>query len=157
MKYENIQFGWIIIAAFTSAVAFLIIAYFIQLGDNSIDRMGLLVVSTVPLLLLLCFYRLKTVIEHDTIHLIYGIGLVHIKLKPTEITEVREVKIPFYAGLGIRFTPSGMLYNIQGNKAVAITYGKSKKTVRIGTPEPAVLKNAIITHFGGSLADESAE
>ncbi|WP_159038497.1 hypothetical protein [Brumimicrobium mesophilum] len=52
-------------------------------------------------------------------------------------------------GLGIRFTAQGMLYNIQGLKAVKIKYisnGKSK-SVMIGTAEPEILKEALEKHF----------
>lgn len=147
MNYQHTQLGWILIAVLVPAILLVVLAYFLQLGNNPVNLEAMLTINAVLLLVLLCFYRLKIRIKDNTIHLIYGIGLIHIRLRPTAITEVREVKIPFYAGWGIRFTPSGMLYNIHGNKAVAITHGPGKRTVRIGTSDPTELRAAIVDHF----------
>lgn len=157
MKYQHVQPGWIMIAVFVPAIVFLVVAYIFQLGEKPIGLGGLCLISAVLLLLLLCFYRMKTIVEQGIIHISYGIGLIHFNLTPKNITAVREVKIPFYAGFGIRITPSGMLYNIHGNKAVEIRYGKNgTQTLRIGTPDTAALKAAIITHFSDEFVKDQS-
>lgn len=153
MKYQSIQFGWIISLIFAIVLIILIIGYSYDLGQNPVDTTGLLTVGGILLVALLCFYRLKIVVHNKTIYLIYGIGLIRIKVKPKNIHELRTVKTPLYWGLGIRFTREGMLYNIQGTKGVKITFqdGRSKTTIRVGTPEPEALMEAIKREFQFSV------
>lgn len=153
MKYQSIQFGWIISLIFAIVLIILIIGYSYNLGQNPIDTTGLLIVGGILLIALLCFYQLKVVVRDKTIHLIYGIGLIRIKVKPKNIHELRMVKTPLYWGLGIRITLEGMLYNIQGTKGVKITFrdGGRKRTIRIGTPEPEALMDAIKKEFQVSV------
>jgi|GEM_PF-694941 len=161
MKYEKTQTGWIFTIIFVVIIISILMSYLFQLGNHPLSTNGLLVVSGILLLTLFCFYRLKIKIEHQTIHIIYGIGLIHIRLKPTAISAVRVIKTTFYAGYGIRITPTGMLptgmlYNIQGSKAVEITYGNERrKTVKIGSAEAEVLKQAILHHFKDELLPSS--
>ena len=156
MKYEKTQTGWMFNIIFVVIIISILMSYLFQLGNHPLSTNGLLVVSGILLLTLFCFYRLKIKIEHQTIHIIYGIGLIHIRLKPTAISAVRVIKTTFYAGYGIRITPTGMLYNIQGSKAVEITYGNERrKTVKIGSAEAEVLKQAILHHFKDELLPPS--
>lgn len=79
----------------------------------------------------------------------YGIGLIRIRFKIDKLEATQIIKTPWYYGLGIRVTPKGMLYNIQGSKAVEIKYlgnGKSK-SVMIGTAEPELLVKALEDNF----------
>ena len=91
--------------------------------------------------------------EKDGVRLKYGIGLISLKFKMDEVESLESIKTPWYYGLGIRITPKGILYNIQGLKAVRIHYlkdGKSKK-VMIGTDEPEELMKALNSAFGNLL------
>lgn len=134
MKYEKTQIGWLMILIFSLIIIQLTLAYCYQLGDNPLPLGAFIALSLLFILLLLVFYRLKIRVDSSGIHVIYGIGLIHININPQEIYQVSAVKTPWFYGLGIRFTGKGMLYNIQGFHAVEIYYldGK-KKTVLIGS------------------------
>lgn len=149
MKYQSTQFGWMITLLLIMVLISMTLSYSFKLGQNPVSTNGLLIVGGILFLALLSFYRLKILVLDKTIYLTYGIGLIRIKIKPENITELKEVKIPFYLGLGIRFTPSGMLYNIQGPKAIKLTFTKGKRvrTVKIGTPEPDALIAVIKKEF----------
>ncbi len=68
---------------------------------------------------------------------------VKFKINHPERTEVIET--PWFYSLGIRITPKGLLYNIQGFKVVRIEYSSIGKNrfVMVGTPEPEQLKKAL--------------
>ena len=91
------------------------------------------------------FYKLTVELSDSTLKLTYGIGLIRIKFKIDELLQTNIIRTPWYYGLGIRITPKGMLYNIQGLKAIKIDYTSSgkRKSVMIGTPEPDQLKKAL--------------
>ena len=146
MKYQSTQFGWMITLLLLMVLISMTLSYSFKLGQNPVSTNGLLIVGGILFLALLSFYRLKILVRDKTIYLTYGIGLIRIKIKPENITELKEIKIPFYLGLG---TPNGVLYNIQGPKAFKLTFTKGKRvrTVKIGTPEPDALIAVIKKEF----------
>ncbi|MEM1135923.1 MAG: hypothetical protein AAGI07_08780, partial [Bacteroidota bacterium] len=75
--------------------------------------------------------------------------LIRISFKIDRLEQAQIIKTPWYYGLGIRMTPEGMLYNIQGPKAVKIRYLSNgrNKSVMIGTLEPEKLNKVLETHF----------
>lgn len=141
MKYEKSQTGWFMVGIFLLIFIHLTIAYYFQLGNKPLSTTAFATLVVVFIIILLCFYRLKICVDDVGIHIIYGIGLIRIKIAPTKVVQVKIVRNPWYFGWGIRFTNKGMLYNIQGSSAVEISYIDGKnKTVRIGTDDPLALK-----------------
>jgi amino acid permease len=149
MKYEKTQIGWLMIIIFSVVIISLTLSYLQKFGETPLPLNIFLVLLIIFFSVLLVFYKLKIKVDQDGVHVIYGLGLVHIKIKPEKVFAIRVVKSPWYYGLGIRFTPKGMLYNIQGSKAVQVTYAEGKnKTVLIGTNDPENLKKALETKYG---------
>ncbi|RYF26941.1 MAG: hypothetical protein EOO42_00120 [Flavobacteriales bacterium] len=141
MRYEKVQTGWIIIIIFSIIICSLTISYLTKIGTKPISFMIYMISTAILVLVLLMFYRLKVRVDKLGIHIIYGIGLVHIIIKPEKINHVKIVKIPFSSGLGIRITEKGMLYNIQGRDTVEISFLKGKsKIVQIGSNDAFALK-----------------
>ena len=92
---------------------------------------------------------MTTVIENREIKIAYGIGMIRIRIRPEKIINVEKFKVPWYWGMGIRITPKGLLYSINGFQTVIIKYiikGKERTTL-IGTQDPDDLKSAIERHF----------
>lgn len=148
MKYKETQIGWYMSILLIVAILMVGSGYFLGLGSNPISINGLLIIGSVLLFSLLSFYKLTVKVENKTIYIIYGIGLIRIRLSVQNLKYVKVVKTPFYIGLGIRVTSTGMLYNVQGNKAVEVKYGIDRiKRVKIGTSNPTMLKETIETHF----------
>lgn len=141
MKYEKTQTGWLMIVIFSLIIIQLTLAYLYQLGDKPLPLGVFIALALLFIVLLLCFYQLKIRVDQYGIHVIYGIGLIHIKINPQKIYNVSVIKTPWYYGLGIRFTGKGMLYNIQGLNAIEISYLDGKqKTALVGSNEPELLK-----------------
>lgn len=144
MKYEKVQTGWIIIVLFSVVILSLTICYLMKIGNHPLPGGVYIILTAIFVLVLLLFYRLKITVDNSGIHVIYGIGLVNIKINPEKINQVTIVKTPWYTGLGIRITDRGMLYNIQGQYAVEISYVKGKvKTVQVGSNDALALKQFI--------------
>ncbi len=145
MKYKKSQIGWIAIMIFAPVIIFLYLAYANQWGNNPLPFVPFLVLAVLFVVICFMFYKLTVELDESTLKLTYGIGLIRIKFKIDELVRIEIIRTPWYYGLGIRITPKGMLYNIQGSKAVNIEYtsnGKSK-SVMVGTPEPEQLKKAL--------------
>lgn len=144
MKYEKVQTGWFMIIIFSLIIVCLTISYLMKIGDNSLPTIVFIPMIVSFIIFFLIFYRLKIRVDDSGIHIIYGIGLIHIKIKPEKVNQVGVVKTPLYYGLGIRITEKGMLYNIQGRDAVQVSYFKGKdKTVLIGSNDAIALKDFI--------------
>lgn len=149
MKYQKTQTGWIVIILMPLVILLLTFAYIFKVGNNPLPFTAYLIIMIVFLVIFLLFYQLKVIVDESKIHIIYGIGLIHIKIQPLIIHQIQVVKVPWIYGLGIRFTNKGMLYNIQGRGAVQITYQEagSEKNVMIGSPDPIALKESIEKSF----------
>jgi hypothetical protein len=145
MKYKQSQFGWVVILLFTLMVAFLCLAYAFQWGNNPLSFIPFLTLSSIPVILGLMLYKLTVEVKGTTLRLSYGIGLISLKFEIDELEETEIIRVPWYYGIGIRITPKGMLYSINGWKALRIKYkskGESKR-VMVGTAEPELLKKLL--------------
>ncbi|MCB0688525.1 MAG: PH domain-containing protein [Saprospiraceae bacterium] len=141
-KYENFQWNWLLIIGLTIVVFQLSL----KLNDADNPPLPFLVSMLIQILLVLVplmFYGLRTTINDDLITLKYGIGIITIKLKLSDIQSVKVVRNPWYYGIGIRLIPGGILYNAHGFKAVELRFTNKKYKVRIGTSEPEILEYEI--------------
>lgn len=145
MLYKKSQTGWFMIIIFTVILVFLTFAYIYQLGNRPLPKPAFITLALVFILLLLSFYKLTLKVNDSILHVIYGIGLIHFRFQLQKVLEIKEIKIPAYIGVGIRITSKGMLYNIQGNKALELTYHDNElKKIKIGTNDGPNLKAAIL-------------
>ena len=150
MNYKKSQIGWLVIAFMLPIIAVRAGLYCNQWGDRPIPFFPFIILTSIFVIALLLFYQLTVEINGSTVKLTYGIGVIKFKFEIDQLLSVREIKMPWYYGWGIRVTPKGMLYNIHGFKAVEIRYfSKGKeKSVMIGTDEPELLVQAVETNFG---------
>lgn len=154
MKYKKSQVGWVVTGLLVSFVLFMYLGYESQSGNIPLSLGSFALVAGLFIIIGGLFYKLTIEFDESTLKLIYGIGLIRIKFKIDELEYIEIIKTPWYYGLGIRVTPKGMLYNIQGSKAISIKYirnGKSK-SVMVGTPEPELLKRVIEENIKSNLS-----
>jgi hypothetical protein len=100
---------------------------------------ALYVVLIGPLLL---FGRLTVTVDAEQVQAVFGVGLVR---KVVPVTAIRGIEIGTarrWWGYGVRWTPSGWLYNVAGRKVVRLTLA-TERAVMIGTDEPEALADAI--------------
>ncbi len=147
-SYRSVQHGYVVIGIFMSLIVFMPIAYFLKLGSNPIPLPAMLIMTGLFVTLLMFFYKLTLIVNSEGIKIIYGIGLIRKTIKPDLIKGVRTTSVPWYYGMGIRLTPKGMMYNINGFNVVELKYqiGESDKTVLIGTHRGEELVNALKSH-----------
>lgn len=136
--YEHTQRGTTIIAAVSAAIL-LILTITLFLG-----------IEWVALIVLCILVFVLSITSSLTVSL--GSGLLRIRFGPlplvrkswpvAEIVSVTTVTNPWYYGFGIRWTPSGMLYNVSGKHAIEVLMDDGTM-FRIGTDEPEALKNAV--------------
>ncbi len=145
MDYDKTQYGTLMNVLFGVMLLFLTYLYMYQIGNDPVPFYVFLLISASLLAVSAMFYKLRIRVDQLGIHIIYGIGLIHIKINPEIIESVEIVRNPWYYGLGIRVTRKGMLYNINGADAIELKYiqkGKSK-TVRIGSNDCASLQQTL--------------
>lgn len=149
MQYQKSQISWIANGVFALMVLSLYLIYITQWGTNPLPLAPFLIMLGVFIVLWLFFFRLTVKFNGSILQVIYGIGLITIKLKIDDLVSTKVIRTPWYYGLGIRITPGGMLYNIQGTKAVEIKYisNNKSKSVMIGSPEPERLKSVLDESF----------
>jgi hypothetical protein len=137
-RYEHTQRGDMIIGLF-AAVILLLLAVIILEGFEWIVLIVLGILTGV----LLVGSTLTVTVAERGIRIRFGpVALIRKSWSLDEIESVIPVSNPWYYGLGIHWTPRGMLYNVSGFRGVEVRL-YSGKTFRIGTDEPEALCYAI--------------
>lgn len=159
MTYDKSQIGWTMIAVFTLIPAQISYTFFKD-ANSGMPFSIFIILIVIMLGALLTFYKLNVTVKNSVIKVSYGIGLVNFKIKPKEIKQVEIIKTPWYYGIGIRVTPKGMLYNVNGLTAVKIKYledgvdnSTKMKTVMIGTNDP----RSLVAHLATEYKSENLE
>jgi hypothetical protein len=85
------------------------------------------------------FFRSMT-IEISDAELIwyFGSGFPRKRLPLGDVVSAEAVRMPFWNGWGIHYTPQGWLYNVSGYGAVCVTLRNGKRLC-LGSDEPEVL------------------
>lgn len=113
-------------------------------GDKPIPNTGLIILSVVIFLMVGLFLvmRLQTTIDATGIEMRY-FPFLKKKICWHEIKTAKVINYGFVGGWGIRlWTDYGTVYNVKGNKGVAIQLTNGKKLL-IGTQKEAELKQVI--------------
>lgn len=129
--YIHRQFGWFTVFALTAmAVWFALVAAFAP-DDNSGFQSILLLIAALQVV----FYQLTTIVTESTLTVRYGIGLLAFRFPLSEITQITERTVPWYAGYGIRWVGDVWLFNVSGRDAIEVTFASGRK-VWVGTDDP---------------------
>jgi len=139
--YRHVQVGQLLIGSFLAVeVMFLFMS---SLGTTIFTSLFI-----VPLVLIVLFGWLTVEVDDEKVSCIFGLGWPRKRIPLDDIASVEIVRNKWWYGFGIRLTPSGWMFNIQGLDAVMVER-KSGKKFRIGTDEPAELAEAIKSALGG--------
>lgn len=113
-------------------------------GSKPMSNLGLIIMSIFFFGFIAMFYfmALKTVIDEDEIQ-IHFFPFLKKSIKWQDVDTAEMVKYGFVGGWGIRLgTKYGIVYNIRGNKGLAIKL-KSGKKYLVGTQKEHELSNFI--------------
>ncbi|HEX8545451.1 MAG TPA: hypothetical protein VF691_00740 [Cytophagaceae bacterium] len=149
MEYKTSQYGWVMISIVAGVMLFLYLLYANHWGNNPLPLGPFLSGELLFAIILFLFYKLTVVLKGSTLQLVFGIGAIKIQFKIDQLEQTEVIKIPWYYGLGIRFTPKGMIYSIHGSSALRIKYlsDGTQKSMIIGSPEPEKLNQALRENF----------
>jgi hypothetical protein len=115
------------------------------LGIGWTDPVGLALMLPVAVLLAWIgwhFRRLTVEVSGGELRAWFGGGWPRYAWPLARIDTVRAVANPWWYGIGIRFTPRGMLYNVASGPGIEFRL-KSGATFRLGSDEPEALADAI--------------
>ena len=127
-RYEHTQIGHVII---WPMLAIILIAS----GGLTGHHAPPVIISTILLICLVLFYRLKITIDDETLCASFGPGIIRKRIRLADIVGCDPIRIHWWYGWGIHLTPYGCLYNVSGFDAVAITLRNGKKFA-FGTDDP---------------------
>ena len=135
--YEHTQIGTVNILALGAGVL-VVIGSMVYGGYHPIALAVLLIL----LVCLLLFYCLTIEIGSGVLRWSFGPGIIRKSVALADIRSAEPVRNHWIYGWGIRYTPSGWLYNVSGLDAVEIELQNGKR-FRLGTDEPQELVRAI--------------
>lgn len=134
---------WILIGGITALIGYGFVQQVLlgmPFGDKPMSDIGLTIFTTVMIGFLIFFasMRLRTRIDGEGIQMRYT-PFINRKYKWSEIQSVEVLQYGF-VGYGIRYgSKHGIVYNVNGNKGLAIKL-KSGKQFVIGTQRPEELQ-----------------
>jgi hypothetical protein len=129
--YIHRQFGWFTVFALTAMAVWFAFVAALSPGDRGEFQGIFLMIAALQL----AFYQLTTVVTESTLTVRYGIGLVAFRFPISEIKQVSERTVPWYAGYGIRWVGDAWLFNVSGRDAIEVTFDSGRK-VWVGTDDP---------------------
>jgi len=97
----------------------------------------------IPLVCLVLFYKLRIIMDDETLCAAFGIGVVRKRVPVAKIAVCKPIRIKWRYGRGIHLTPYGWLYNVSGLDAVAISL-QDRRKFALGTDDPHGLTTAIL-------------
>jgi len=136
-KYKHIQISYIQIG-----VMLAMIIYFSFIFISLKSDLTFLYVVLLFVLIILLFSTLTTSINEKEIEIKFGVGIIRKSFLISEIESFVKTKTKWYYGWGIRFTPTGWLYNVSGFDIIEIKM-KNGKIYKIGSNEINKFESAI--------------
>lgn len=142
-QYEHTQKSFLMPGALgLGALSCLFELFSSDTGGRSFTRWGLGLGSGALLAGSALFSSLTIAVEDGMVRWYFGPGFWKKHVPLDEIQDYEVVENPWYYGWGIRYTPHGWLYNVEGRKAVELRL-KGGTKIRLGTDEPHALQRAI--------------
>ena len=129
--YIHRQFGWFTVFALTAMAVWFAFVAALSPGDRGEFQSIFLMIAALQL----AFYQLTTIVTESTLTVRYGIGLLAFRFPLSEITQITERTVPWYAGYGIRWVGDAWLFNVSGGDAIEVTFASGRK-VWVGTDDP---------------------
>ncbi len=139
VHYRHTQPGYV---TATAGLAGLLITYSSAMAeDGTLGALSLALMGGFGGITAL-FASLTTEVTDQKFRFYFGPGFWTRTFALEKIRSVEEVRNPIWYGWGIRYTPSGWLYNVSGRSAVEIDLGAEGR-IRVGTDEPEQLTRAL--------------
>ena len=136
-EYEHTQTGYFLIWVLLIGAAITLV-----IGASNPMHWISFVITIVLLLSIAGFYKLTIRIDTERLRVTLGLGFIRKEVRVADIATCESIRIRWWYGWGIHFTPYGLLYNVSGWDAVAIRLHNGR-LFALGTDDPQGLVAAI--------------
>ncbi len=145
MKYQKTQHSIVLNIILLGTIIFVVIAHVKQLGSKPIPLLPTVILVLFLGFVWLLFYKLQIKIDAKTITATFGIGLLkkQIPLDTINLGSLEVVKPSALAGIGIRITQKGILWNVKIGKAIYFKTKDATKTFFVGTDDAESILNIL--------------
>ncbi len=113
----------------------LTVLYVFEMGSpgKTLDLNAYLFFELICFSVLMIFYKMVIQIKNKTIIISFGIGLIKKKIPIHEIKleSIKKKKISGLNGMGIRYTPDGILFNTSSGEAIIFSTKINDKKIAI--------------------------
>ena len=140
MRYESKQYGHLTVTSIAFTVVVLLTTAL--LVPDFAARVLCAIMALFFVLVGLLFMTLTVSVEDSQVRISFGVGLIRRQIPIERIQSASPVLNRWWYGFGIRKTPHGWMWNIQGLSAVELLYTDGGR-FRIGTLDPEGLTAAI--------------
>lgn len=129
-------------------IGVLSIFYFFEIGneDKKITLIPYLFGVSIFIFIILSSYNLKVLINNNYIYLSFGIGIIKkkISVKSIDINKIEVINIPWYYGIGMRFSNIGIIFNTKQGKGIRLKMESNEKSFIIVSKKIEEIKEAIL-------------
>lgn len=139
-QFKEFQTAWIVLILAGFVWIVVLMAYFMSFGNSPISPLNFGIASGVLAAIILAFYGMKTMINHEKIVISFGVGFGKKEIRLSTISSFKQVKNKWSDGLGIRPIENGTLLNIHGLTAIELKLKSTSKVIRIGTQKPELFE-----------------
>lgn len=137
IAYRHTQIGWAIAGSMTLGAVLVLVSSTAQ-GSPGVGALVALALA----LAAATFHRLTVTVSDASVRVEFGPGWIARELDLDEVVSCEPVRNRWYWGWGIRYTPRGWLWNVEGLDAVELEL-TGERRFRIGTDQPWQLCDAI--------------
>jgi hypothetical protein len=139
MIYRHTQAGALIRALLG---VFIVFGAFMGVVGPGSSKTGFWILVGVMMIIWALFHSLTVEIDPRCLRWRFGPGVLKWDLLISDLESAQASRSHWYNGWGIRWTPTGWLYNVSGLDCVNI-HLKNGKTIRIGTNDSKGLLEAL--------------
>lgn len=148
LNLDHNEFQLIIIPTILTPLLILLIItlYLIDFGSKPISFEGLICSCLALILLFINSYALKIGVKDKVLYASVGIGLIKKTINIKDIISVESIKVPWYAGIGVRYYNRGILFNAKAGMGIKIIYDETKTLIIV--PKDINRFYALFSHYG---------
>jgi len=142
VMYEHTQIGYLALIGLALGLLMQTANFVDELRKRSRRAWVCLPGMAVQIALACVFTSLTVQVTRESLSVSFRRGCLRRKVDLADVVRGEQVVVPWYHGWGLRLTPKGRLYSVQGRHAVRLELANGRG-LTIGTDEPEQLAAAI--------------
>ena len=134
--YRHTQLGWFMLGLD------IVLLLLMGIPAARTGQPALWVGTAIVALLAIFFSTLTVEVTGEAVRFWFGPGLLRRTVPLPALASAEVASAPWWYGIGIRFTPTGLMYNVATGRTVDLVLHSGKR-VRVGSDEPEALLAAV--------------